>query len=139
MSAVDGLLNGLLGNLIGSLGLGGLLALSVVTFLRSRPEILRIRADGDAAVRDDLRARLQVMEERYDKMQERMDKMREQHRSELEMLKAQHAAEMAVMRHRLNSEMQSLDALLMLGGTGMARNSPPLRWGWRSARSAGVQ
>ena len=117
--SLDGLIDGVMGQLLGTVGFGSIIALAIVTFLRSRPEIIRIRTEGDAAVRDDLRERLKVIEERADKLQERMDEMRESHKREVNAIRKQHAAEMAVMRHRLNNETQALDTLLM-----MIRTSP---------------
>ena len=114
MSGIDGLLDGIMGQLLGTVGFGSIIALAIVTFLRSRPEIIKIRTEGEAGIRDDLRERLRIIEERADKLQERMDEMREAHKRELEAVRKQHAAEMQVMRHRLNNETQALDTLLML-------------------------
>lgn len=111
---LDGLIDGVMGQLLGTVGFGSIIALAIVTFLRSRPEIIRIRTEGDAAVRDDLRERLKLIEDRADKLQERMDEMRESHKREMNAVRKQHAAEMSVMRHRLNNETQALDTLLLM-------------------------
>ena len=70
----------------------GLIAAALVAFIRSRPELLRIKKEGDAAYAERLMARVEDLERRLAKTE----------------------ADLQVTRHQLNGERQAMDMLIML-------------------------
>jgi chromosome segregation ATPase len=69
---------------------------ALVSWIRSRPSLKQIEATTDQQLRTDLLQRVETLERKLDEKD------------------AQHAAEMAIMRHRVNNSDQCIDALLML-------------------------
>ncbi|QDP54365.1 MAG: hypothetical protein Unbinned4120contig1000_17 [Prokaryotic dsDNA virus sp.] len=100
-------------------GLGGIIVAAIFALSRSWPTIVKIKSEGDAAVRASEaesrsadRARIQSLEARCDALSSKLDKLTEQHHEQMEEQRVAHAAELQVMRHQLSNETQMLDALL---------------------------
>jgi peptidoglycan hydrolase CwlO-like protein len=89
---------------VGIIGVFALCVTAIVTvYLRGFPTLRRDRLDADGLLRKDLLARLLAVEVRLASVEAENVRLREMH-----------AVEMATMRHKLNNETASLDALLML-------------------------
>jgi hypothetical protein len=69
---------------------------ALVSWIRSRPQLRQIETSSEEKLRSDLLHRVETLERK------------------LEEKEAIHAAEMAIMRHRVNNSDQCLDALLLL-------------------------
>jgi hypothetical protein len=69
---------------------------ALVSWVRSRPQLRQIETASEEKLRSDLLHRVETLERK------------------LEEKEAIHAAEMAIMRHRVNNSDQCLDALLLL-------------------------
>jgi hypothetical protein len=90
MTALFGLLTALIGGVFGS-------------FVRSRPALKKIDADREANLLSERAKEMQEMRDRIDKLE-----------AAAERKEAEHAAERAADRHRINNLSQCLDALLLL-------------------------
>ena len=77
-------------------GVWGLLLAMVVALVKVWPALKKIQTESDSSLRENLLGRIKTLETRLDTISEF------------------HAAEMGVMRHRLNNESASFDALLNL-------------------------
>lgn len=86
--------------------LGSFFALLTV-MIRQRVPMRNIKVQADERFRDELAERVRALEDKI----ERKD---ETHALEMERERATHAAEIKLLRHRLNNVTQCLDALLML-------------------------
>ncbi len=84
----------------------GLLAL-IGYWLRSRVPMRRMQLDADEKYRDDLT-------DRVTKLEEKLETQRIHYEARLELERAQHTAELAIMRHRMNNLDQCLNAFFML-------------------------
>ena len=80
-----------------------LIVLALITWFKTIPQLRKIRADGDMAMRSDLMRRIEVLEEQA--ARNRIDR---------EIERKEHEAEIQVLRHRLNNETHALDTLLIL-------------------------
>lgn len=87
----------------GTVGIWGIFFLLIATVVKAWPAIRKAYADGDASLRGDLLARVTTLESQLVSMQERLEAER-----------TRHEEEMRVLRHRLNNETMSLDALLLM-------------------------
>lgn len=74
---------------------GGVTA-AIGAWIKSRPKMREIEAGTEEKLRSDLIVRVEKLERKLDEKE------------------AQHTAEMAIMRHRVNNSDQCLDALLLL-------------------------
>lgn len=70
----------------------GLIVAMLIAFIRSRPELLRIKQEGDAAFAARMMARVEDLERRLAKAE----------------------ADLQVTRHQLNNERQAFDMLIMM-------------------------
>lgn len=88
-------------SLAGVAGVWALAGAILLAIVRAWPALKKIQTESDTSLRENLLSRIKDLETRIDKISEF------------------HAAEMAVMRHRLNNESASFDALigLMKAGT----------------------
>jgi hypothetical protein len=77
---------------LNALGIGGI----AIAWLRTRPKMKEIEQSTEERLRTDLLTRVEKLERKIDEKE------------------AQHTAEMAIMRHRVNNSEQCLDALLLL-------------------------
>lgn len=82
--------------IVGATGAWGAFVTLLAIFVRQWVPLRRIRVDAEQKFRDDLAERVTSLE------------------SKLEKKDADHMAEMAIMRHRLNNVTACLDALLLL-------------------------
>jgi hypothetical protein len=86
-----------------ALGFWGVFGIGLAAFIRSLPKLREVSSASDYSLRVDLLTRISTLEGTV---------------ARLETLLAdqatRHATEMQIMRHKLNNETQSLDALLML-------------------------
>ena len=89
---------------LGSIGLWGIIAGTVFTALsKAIPEWRKGTHTNEDNIREDLIHRIDALETRIHQLEDENQRQREHHDSE-----------MRVMRHKLNNETASLDALLML-------------------------
>lgn len=70
----------------------GLIAAALISYIRARPEMARIKKEGDAAFAARMMARVEDLERRLGKAE----------------------ADLQVTRHQLNNERQAFDMLIML-------------------------
>jgi hypothetical protein len=87
----------------GAAGIWVLVALAVITAIKGWPKLREIQTGADGSLRTDLMARIGRLEADLQKVSEEQAQER-----------ARHAAEIQVLRHRLNNETASLDALLLM-------------------------
>lgn len=73
------------------------------TIIRVAPSMFQTKTAADGSLRGDLLAQIKQLNERHDKLE--ADRVTDRERCD---------AEIQVLRHRLNNETMSLDALLML-------------------------
>lgn len=74
-----------------------------VAYIRGRPQMKRIEVEADGSLRTDLLARIDHLEKQLSAMEVQMEAERTRHTTEVQ-----------IIRHRLNNETASLDALLLL-------------------------
>lgn len=87
----------------GAIGIWVLVFTLLGTLVKVWPAIKKIQNEGDQSLRDSLMARIE-------KLEKRIDNITAHHAAERELS----VAEIGVMRHRMNNESQSVDALLHL-------------------------
>lgn len=87
----------------GAYGIWVLVMLAVITAIKGWPKLKEMQLGADGSLRTDLMARISQLETQLTRVE--ADQAAERDR---------HAAEMQVLRHRLNNETHSLDALLLL-------------------------
>lgn len=103
--------------LVGFAGPGGVLLmflLLLATVVKALPPMFKTKTDSDGSLRADLLGQISKLNDRHDALEREMREERERCEVELQAMRAQHSAEIQVLRHRLNNETMSLDALLML-------------------------
>lgn len=93
---------------LGTAGVWGLLLVIVVALVKVWPVLKKLKTDEDASLRETLLGRVESLEAR-------LYTMTAQHAAEREL----HAAELALVRHRMNNESASMDALV-----GMLETNP---------------
>lgn len=93
---------------LGTAGVWGLLLAIVVAMVKVWPALKKLKTDEDASLRETLLARVESLEAR-------LDTINAQHAAEREL----HAAELALVRHRMSNESASMDALV-----GMLETNP---------------
>ena len=84
----------------------GAIGAMVTMAIRTRPQLAKIKADGDAALVAKLMARVEALEKQVELLQKQVEQER-----------ARHAAIEQITRHALANERQANDALLMLWET----------------------
>lgn len=88
---------------LGIAGIWGLFGAVILGLVKALPALKKIQSDGDASLREDLLDRIKTLETRVDSVSSQGVA-----REEI------HAAEIAVLRHRLNGESATVDALISL-------------------------
>lgn len=84
-------------------GIWTLVVVAVLTLIRSWPSLRKMGLDADTSLRTDLLTRINQLETQVAAMETAQVEER-----------ARHDAEIQLLRHRLNNETASLDALLLL-------------------------
>ncbi len=87
----------------GAYGIWVLVILAVLTAIKAWPRLKEMQLGADGSLRTDLLARISQLETQVGAMETAQTEERERHQ-----------AEMQILRHRLNNETASLDALLLL-------------------------
>lgn len=78
-----------------------IITVALIAFIRSRPELLRIKSEGDATLVAKLMARVDALEKQVSDLQK-----------ELREKEDRHDAEMQVARHQSNNDRQVLDMMI---------------------------
>jgi peptidoglycan hydrolase CwlO-like protein len=87
----------------GAYGIFVLVALALAALIKAWPSLRKMNIEADGSLRSDLMARIGTLEKQISTLEAKMGEDQERH-----------AAEMQIMRHRLNNETAALDALLLL-------------------------
>lgn len=87
----------------GAVGIWTLVAVMVGALIKAWPALKKLQNESDQSLRDTLMARIETLEKRIDTMTLTAATEREFH-----------SAEMGLMRHRLNNESQTVDALIRI-------------------------
>ena len=90
---------------LGTIGVWGLIVVGIgnilLALVKDRPALKRIQVEEDSSLRETLLGRVETLEKR-------IEAMTAQHAAKEEL----HAAELALVRHRMNNESASMDALV---------------------------
>lgn len=87
----------------GAAGIWVLVAMAVITLIKGWPKLKELQLASDGSLRVDLMGRITALEAEIIELRKALDAKEQQHEAELR-----------IMRHRLNNETHSLDALLLL-------------------------
>ena len=100
---------------LGTIGVWGLIIVGIgnilLALVKDRPALKKLQVEEDSSLRTDLLDRVETLERR-------IETMTATHAAEREL----HAAELALVRHRMNNESASMDALV-----GMLEMNPDIK------------
>lgn len=98
----------------GAYGIFAILAVLVLTLIKIWPKLKEMQIGADSSLRAELMARITQLETQLTRVETDQAAERESHSNQMRLMAERHAAEMQILRHRLNNETHSLDALLLL-------------------------
>jgi len=87
----------------GAYGIFVLVVIAIGTLIKVWPSLRKMNIEADGSLRSDLLGRIGTLERHVATLEAKLSEDQERH-----------AAEMQIMRHRLNNETAALDALLLL-------------------------
>jgi len=98
----------------GAYGIWLLVLLAFGMVIKAWPMLRKSQLEADGSLRADLLNRIAKLEQHVADLEMQMHKEREAHAVEMAAERAARNAEVQLMRHRLNNETMTFDALLML-------------------------